>query len=154
MRLGLLRLRSEHKQDEQHAADEDQIQWVSENLGKQAHHHALALTEMEANILSSQQTSRKPSQSQVYLNLNGFTDYLGSRLGTPFLPRQFKGDIHLSDSERLYPPLLHAAGLDPGAALKPMLLTAKQESVGLILGHLNGRDLERLRHLLQLILGA
>lgn len=47
-----------------------------------------------------------------------------------------------------------AAGLDPGAAMKPVLITVEQKSVRLILGHLNDRDLERLRHLLRLILGV
>jgi hypothetical protein len=47
-----------------------------------------------------------------------------------------------------------AAGLDKGAALKPVLMTIEQRLIRLILGRLEDRDRERLRHLLDLILGA
>jgi len=47
-----------------------------------------------------------------------------------------------------------AAGLDKGAALKPVLATIDQRHVRLIVGHLKGTDRERLRHLLQLIVGG
>lgn len=46
-----------------------------------------------------------------------------------------------------------AAGLDPGAALKPVLITLEQRLVRLILGRLDERDRQSLRHLLNLILG-
>ncbi len=46
-----------------------------------------------------------------------------------------------------------AAGLDRGAAFKPVLVTVDQRRLRLILGHLTERDRERLRHLLDLILG-
>ncbi len=46
-----------------------------------------------------------------------------------------------------------AAGLDDGAALKPILLTLEQKLVRLILGRLDERDRQSLRHLLDLILG-
>ena len=47
-----------------------------------------------------------------------------------------------------------AAGLDKGAALKPILMTIEQRLVRLILGRLNDRDRQRLRHLLDLIVGG
>ncbi len=47
-----------------------------------------------------------------------------------------------------------AAGLDRGAAFKPMLVTVDQRLVRLILGHLDERDRQRLNHLLALVLGA
>lgn len=47
-----------------------------------------------------------------------------------------------------------AAGLDRGAALKPILVTLEQKLVRLILGHLDDRDRQSLRHLLNLILGS
>lgn len=46
-----------------------------------------------------------------------------------------------------------AAGLDRGAAFKPVLMTVEQRFVRLILGHLESQDRERLRHLLDLIIG-
>ena len=46
-----------------------------------------------------------------------------------------------------------AAGLDHGAALKPILLTLEQKMVRLILGRLDERDRQSLRYLLKLILG-
>jgi|GEM_PF-4113261 len=46
-----------------------------------------------------------------------------------------------------------AAGLDRNAAFKPVLATVEQRMVRLILGRLQGDDRERLRHLLQLIVG-
>lgn len=52
--------------------------------------------------------------------------------------------------------LLHpaAAGLETGAAFKPVLATVEQRLVRLILGHLDERDRQRLSHLLDLILGG
>ena len=47
-----------------------------------------------------------------------------------------------------------AAGLDKGAAFKPVLLTIKQRLVRVILGQLEARDRDRLRHLLDLIIGS
>ena len=47
-----------------------------------------------------------------------------------------------------------AAGLDGGAVFKPVLMTIEQRLVRLILGHLDERDRERLRHLLDLIVGG
>ena len=47
-----------------------------------------------------------------------------------------------------------AAGLDSGAVLKPILFTIEQQLVRLILGHLDDRDRQRLRHLLDLIVGG
>ncbi|MDH3662137.1 MAG: hypothetical protein OEU92_19260 [Alphaproteobacteria bacterium] len=47
-----------------------------------------------------------------------------------------------------------AAGLDKGAAFKPVLMTVEQRLVRLILGRLDERDRQRLRHLLDLIIGA
>lgn len=46
-----------------------------------------------------------------------------------------------------------AAGLDRGAVFKPVLATVDQRIVRLILGRLDERDRERLRHLLDLIVG-
>lgn len=46
-----------------------------------------------------------------------------------------------------------AAGLDRGAVFKPVLATVDQRIVRLILGRLEERDRERLRHLLDLIFG-
>lgn len=46
-----------------------------------------------------------------------------------------------------------AAGLDKGAVFKPVLMTIEQRLVRLILGRLEDRDRERLRHLLDLIVG-
>lgn len=46
-----------------------------------------------------------------------------------------------------------AAGLDKGAAFKPVLTTIEQRWVRLILGRLGERDRDRLRHLLDLIVG-
>ncbi|MGH1480177.1 MAG: type II toxin-antitoxin system PemK/MazF family toxin [Geminicoccales bacterium] len=48
---------------------------------------------------------------------------------------------------------IKAAGLDPGAALKPIIVTLEQKLVRLILGRLDERDRQSLRHLLNLILG-
>lgn len=47
-----------------------------------------------------------------------------------------------------------AAGLDGGAVFKPVLMTIEQRLVRLILGGLDERDRERLRHLLALIVGG
>jgi mRNA interferase MazF len=47
-----------------------------------------------------------------------------------------------------------AAGLDKGSAFRPMLATVEQRLVRLILGHLEERDRQRLRQLLNLILGV
>lgn len=47
-----------------------------------------------------------------------------------------------------------AAGLDRGAALKPLLMTIEQRMVRVILGRLEPRDRERLRQLLDLIVGT
>lgn len=46
-----------------------------------------------------------------------------------------------------------AAGLDPGAALAPILITLEQKLVRLILGRLDERDRQSLRYLLNLIIG-
>lgn len=46
-----------------------------------------------------------------------------------------------------------AAGLDRGSVLRPVLTTVDQRLVRLILGRLDERDRERLRHLLDLIVG-
>lgn len=46
-----------------------------------------------------------------------------------------------------------AAGLGPGAALKPIVITLEQKLVRLILGRLDKHDRQSLRHLLNLILG-
>jgi hypothetical protein len=46
-----------------------------------------------------------------------------------------------------------AAGLDPGAALQPVLMTLEQKLVRLIMGRLDQRDRQSLRYLLNLILG-
>lgn len=52
--------------------------------------------------------------------------------------------------------VLHAeaAGLDKGAAFKPVLLTIDQRLVRLILGRLEDHDRQSLRHLLGLIVGG
>lgn len=47
-----------------------------------------------------------------------------------------------------------AAGLDRDAVFKPVLVTIEQRLVRLILGRLEDRDRERLRHLLNLIVGG
>ncbi|MEM8950557.1 MAG: type II toxin-antitoxin system PemK/MazF family toxin [Pseudomonadota bacterium] len=47
-----------------------------------------------------------------------------------------------------------AAGLDKGAAFKPVLQTIEQRLVRLILGRLEDGDRQRLRHLLGLIVGS
>lgn len=47
-----------------------------------------------------------------------------------------------------------AAGLDRGAAFRPVLATIEQRLVRLILGRLGEDDHDRLRHLLQLIVGS
>ncbi len=49
---------------------------------------------------------------------------------------------------------IEAAGLDTGAALKPILITLEQRLIRLILGRLDERDRQSLRHLLDLILGS
>ncbi|MEZ5931875.1 MAG: type II toxin-antitoxin system PemK/MazF family toxin [Alphaproteobacteria bacterium] len=49
--------------------------------------------------------------------------------------------------------MAEAAGLDRGAAFKPVLMTIEQRLVRLILGRLESRDRERLHHLLDLIVG-
>ncbi|MEM7045154.1 MAG: type II toxin-antitoxin system PemK/MazF family toxin [Pseudomonadota bacterium] len=46
-----------------------------------------------------------------------------------------------------------AAGLDRGAVFKPVMTTIDQRHVRLILGRLEERDRQRLRHLLELIVG-
>ena len=46
-----------------------------------------------------------------------------------------------------------AAGLEAGAVLRPVVITLEQRLVRLILGHLDDRDRQSLRHLLNLILG-
>ncbi len=46
------------------------------------------------------------------------------------------------------------AGLDKGAAFKPVLQTIEQRLVRLILGRLEDHDRQRLRHLLGLIVGS
>ncbi|MGI9437816.1 MAG: type II toxin-antitoxin system PemK/MazF family toxin [Geminicoccaceae bacterium] len=61
-------------------------------------------------------------------------------------PNASSGEMTIQDVE--------IAGLDQGAAFKPVLLTVEQKSVRLILGQLNHRDRERLQHLLRLILGT
>jgi len=61
-------------------------------------------------------------------------------------PKASSGEIAIRNVE--------AAGLDPGAALKPILITLEQRLVRLILGRLDERDRQSLRHLLDLILGG
>lgn len=46
-----------------------------------------------------------------------------------------------------------AAGLDRGATFTPVLATIEQRLIRLILGHLEEADRQRLRHLLDLIVG-
>lgn len=60
-------------------------------------------------------------------------------------PNASSGEIAIQNVE--------AAGLAPGAALKPILITLEQKLVRLILGRLGERDRQSLRHLLNLILG-
>jgi hypothetical protein len=55
------------------------------------------------------------------------------------------GEITIQNAE--------AAGLDPGAAFKPIFITLEQKRVRLIVGRLDDRDRQSLRHLLHLILG-
>ena len=47
-----------------------------------------------------------------------------------------------------------SAGLEKGAALKPVLVTIEQCRVRLIIGHLQEMDRQRLRQLMQLIIGG
>lgn len=59
-------------------------------------------------------------------------------------PNASSGEMAVAEAE--------AAGLDRGAAFKPVLATVEQRLVRLILGRLGYQDCERLRHLLDLII--
>ncbi len=72
-------------------------------------------------------------------------DVLAMAIVTQKPPGASSGEIAIQN--------VKAAGLERGAALKPVLLTLEQKLVRLILGRLDERDRQSLRHLLNLILG-
>lgn len=66
-------------------------------------------------------------------------------IGVQVRPKTSSGEMAIQNAE--------AAGLDKGAVFKPVLATVEQRLVRLILGRLEDRDLQSLRHLLDLIVG-
>lgn len=73
------------------------------------------------------------------------TEILMMAVVTQDRPNAISGEVAIQSAE--------SAGLDQGAALKPILFTVDQRQVRLILGKLGDRDRQSLRHLLDLIIG-
>ena len=67
--------------------------------------HLTPLTEddPEAEVLPCHYPLIHQSNQRPYHFIHGFIEYLGERLGIRILPRQFKGDIHLSEEEKEAP---------------------------------------------------
>ena len=57
----------------------------------------------EAEVLPCHYPLIHQSNQRPYHFIHGFIEYLGERLGIRILPRQFKGDIHLSEEEKEAP---------------------------------------------------